>query len=159
MSWQVVRAGSAVDVNFALGHLEDASIPAQVLAPDGNLVQREHLIPVEDPVRLAVRAEDVDRAREVLDRELPELANPRRLDGTNVEPPARTPLGAAEDLGRRIRWMACSPFAPLGVLLAPLYAQRVLRAGTRPKDHGWTLAGIAVSALVSLLFALLTALG
>lgn len=147
MSWHVVRIGSAVEVNFALGHLEEARIPARVLDADGDVIQREFLVPVADHVRLAVPVQDAQRAEELLDREIPAIPRPRPKSA--LEAAQR----AAEDLGRRIRWAAVSPFAPIGIALAPIYALRVRRAGSPPKDHGWTLAGIAVSAVQSVFLA------
>lgn len=146
MSWQIVRTGSAIEVNFALGHLEDAGIPTRVLDANGDLIERAHLIPVEDPVRLAVPALHAGRAEELLEREMPAI--PRARPRSPLEAAQR----AAEDLGRRIRWAAVSPFAPIALVLAPVYALRVRRAGSHPKDHAWTLAGIVVSALHALVF-------
>lgn len=95
-------------------------------------------------VHLQVPEASAGEAREMLAWRPPEAEAGERAEPTNVQ---------AEELGRRIHWASITGItAPYALWLAPQYVRALRGVDRPPKNHGWTLAAIVFSFVVTLLF-------
>ncbi|MCY2959106.1 MAG: hypothetical protein NTY35_02990 [Planctomycetota bacterium] len=140
MTWHTLRTVSPSEANLTCGFLDGFGVQLRVIDSVGVEVARDALGSMSSPVRVQAREVDLPVAAEILSDALPEPSRPAR--------------GASLDrLGLSIRACAVSTFfAPLGLALAPTYLLRAKRAGIRPREHAWTLAGIAACVPASLFY-------
>jgi hypothetical protein len=154
MSWKNLRGCSVIEANLACGLLEDANYAARVVDGSGQEYLRDNLVPTDYPVIVQVREEDFGSASAFLD-----LARPSKTKAVTESAPsprlvAQPAPNSAEAIGRRIRFCAVTPLAPVGLWLAPEYLSRTRAAEKRPAQHRWNLAGSVVCALVTPFYAL-----
>ena len=143
--WLLGAAGSAAMlVHVAAGHAASGSslwllnIAVQWVTVE---ILRDALTSASAPVRVQVREADLSLAAEIL------------ADALSV-PSRHATQSSLDRLGLSIRACAVSTFfAPLGLLLAPTYLLRARRSAVRPREHAWTLAGIAACVPASLFYA------
>jgi len=140
MNWRTLRTCTAAEANLLTGYLEGFGVQPRVVDASGSEISRDHVSSHTSPLSVLVRDADRNVAIEILGDALAPLT--RRRVGTPVE-----------RLGLSIRACAVSPFAPLGLVLAPTYLMRAAREGTRPREHASTLAGIAACVPTSLFYA------
>lgn len=140
VAWQTLHDGDSSEARRAAGFLDGFGIPLRVVDEAGVEFAREKLAYTGSPVRLQVREEDLPAAVEIL------------ADSPSAPSPSAA-AKALDRLGLTIRACAVSPFAPLGILLAPSYLMRSARETIRPREHAWTLAGIAACVPASLFYA------
>lgn len=147
MTWHTVHHGSPDSVNLASGFLDGFGIALRVVDPHDVEVPRDRVTSASSALRVQVREPDTGTAAGL-------------LADAATEPRPATVDRSLDRLGLSIRGCAMSTFfAPLGVVLAQAYLTRAARAADRPSEHGWTLAGIAVCALMTALWATVWAMG
>lgn len=143
MTWQTLHHGSPDEARVAAGFLDGFGIALRVVDASGVEVPRDRLTAAGPEVRVQVHASDAASAADLL---------------ADVRPATRRPATdpRLDRLGLSIRACAVSGgFAPLGLLLAPTYLLRSSRAEARPREHGWTLAGIAACVPASFIYLIL----
>lgn len=140
MTWHTLQDCSSAEANLTAGFLDGFGVELRVIDPVGVEIQRDMLLSVNSPVRVQVREADLHVAAGIL---ADALSASRRPSTTK----------SLDRLGLSIRACAVSPFAPLGILLAPSYLMRAARATAKPREHAWTLAGIAACVPATLFYA------
>ena len=131
MSWHVLHELPATDATVAAGFLDGVGVRLRVVDAEGAEIAREQLASTSSRVSVQVHEGDLPLATDVVREALRERRKPA-IDTS------------LDRLGLTIRACAVTAcFAPLGLLLAPKYLLRASRSATRPREHGWTIAGIA----------------
>ncbi len=139
MSWQVLRAGSASDARLACGHLDNLGFAQRVVDVAGKFLSREELATARSSVTVLVREGDILAANELL------------ADATPAPRTSRVDRSVGR-LGVSIRACGLTPFAVIGLCLAPYYLSRARKSAFPPREHAWNVAGIVVCGLTTAIY-------
>lgn len=154
MLWREVRLCSAVEANLASGLLEDAGFHARVVTTSGDPIQRDHLIPVRSEFRVIVEVPDAESgaALAFLELALPNTTAQPAPAGRGADEAAVRATAETAALGRLIRYLALTPFAPIGLWMAKDYVARTSSPDDRPAGHAWNVTGMALCAVATVLY-------
>lgn len=139
----VVHAGPLWEVQLLQGLLEEEGIRAFI--PDQIIKHMDPFATGANPLatNLVVARADAQRAAALIERRKDDARGP-----AGRAPPRRAPTETERlaTLGTRIRWSSIfAVTAPLALCMGFVYLVRLRRGGTRPRQHGLTIAAIVLS--------------